>query len=160
VRPNASGSSRRHSTAAKWPSIPTCQDRIIGEPCGRDTAACIGLGAALIDLDDPDAVMMVTPADHVIEPVQNSPAAHVAQRMIEEHPHALVTFGFHPPIQPRATATSSAATDWGAPGSQCFSRGLVPRKTQCDLAEQWVVSGQYFWNSGIFFWKRGRFWKP
>ena len=45
-------------------------DRIIGEPCGRDTAACIGLGAALIARQDPDAIMMVMPADHVIEPAQ------------------------------------------------------------------------------------------
>src|SRR5438445_581896 len=68
--------------------LPNLRDeRIIGEPCGRDTAACIGLGAALIDLEDADAVMMVTPADHVIEPVQEfRRAAHVAQRMVEEHP--------------------------------------------------------------------------
>src|SRR5690348_13976927 len=45
-------------------------DHIVGEPCGRDTAACIGLGAALIARHDPSAVMVVTPADHVIEPVR------------------------------------------------------------------------------------------
>src|SRR5271155_1139881 len=45
-------------------------DRVVGEPCGRDTAACIGLGAALIARQDPGAVMLVMPADHVIEPVQ------------------------------------------------------------------------------------------
>src|SRR5262245_43123876 len=45
-------------------------DHIIGEPCGRDTAPCIGLGAALIAAQDPAALMVVTPADHVIEPTQ------------------------------------------------------------------------------------------
>src|SRR5215470_17510176 len=45
-------------------------DRVVGEPCGRDTATCIGLGAALIAAEDPQAVMLVTPADHVIEPAR------------------------------------------------------------------------------------------
>src|SRR5437764_11843297 len=45
--------------AAHLPALP--RNRIIGEPCGRDTAACIGLGAALIAHEDPEAVMIVTP---------------------------------------------------------------------------------------------------
>src|SRR5262249_27201011 len=57
-------------------------ERIIGEPCGRDTAACIGLGAALIATEDPEAVMLVTPADHVIEPAQEfRRAAQVAAQL-------------------------------------------------------------------------------
>jgi len=85
----------RGEVAEHLPDLP--KDRIIGEPCGRDTAACIGLGAALIALDDPDAIMMVTPADHVIEPVQEfRRAAQVAQLMVQEHPQALVTFGIPP----------------------------------------------------------------
>src|SRR5207244_3517936 len=42
--------------AEQLPEVP--RDRIISEPCGRDTAACIGLGAALIAAADPDAVMV------------------------------------------------------------------------------------------------------
>src|SRR5262249_12034954 len=72
-------------------------DHIVGEPCGRDTAACIGLGASLIPSGAPTAVMVVMPADHVIEPVQEfRRAAHVAERMAEEHPGALITFGIPP----------------------------------------------------------------
>ena len=85
----------REEAARQLPSLPA--DRIIGEPCGRDTAACIGLGAALIARQDPQAVMIVTPADHVIEPVQEfRRACHVAEQMVEEHPDALVTFGIRP----------------------------------------------------------------
>ncbi len=77
------------------PSLPP--ERIVGEPCGRDTAPCIGLGAALIARDDPDAVMLMTPADHVIEPVQEfRRAVLVAVQTAEEHPSALVTFGIPP----------------------------------------------------------------
>src|SRR5262249_18746448 len=43
----------RVETARQLPQLPA--DRIIGEPCGRDTAACIGLGAALIARTDPNA---------------------------------------------------------------------------------------------------------
>ena len=41
-------------------------DSIVGEPCKRDTAPCIGLAAMLISRDDPDATLVVMPADHVI----------------------------------------------------------------------------------------------
>src|SRR4051794_30098673 len=81
--------------ARQLPQLPG--DRVIGEPCGRDTAACIGLGAALIARQDPAAVMMVMPADHVIEPAQEfRRAMHVAEQMAEEYPTALVTFGILP----------------------------------------------------------------
>src|SRR5580698_455173 len=51
--------------------LPTLSaNRVVGEPVGRDTAPCICLGAALILREDADAVMIVTPADHVIEPIQ------------------------------------------------------------------------------------------
>jgi mannose-1-phosphate guanylyltransferase len=130
-------------------------DRIIGEPCGRDTAACIGLGAALIARQDPSAVMMVMPADHVIEPVQEfRRAAHVAEAMAEEHPSALITFGI-PPAYP--------ATGYGYihRGAEVANRQGVPvfrvqqfkEKPQAPVAEQYVASGEYFWNSGIFVWK-------
>src|SRR5205809_8136557 len=58
----------REETGVQLPALPP--EQIVGEPCGRDTAACIGLGAALIARQDPNAVMLVTPADHVIEPMQ------------------------------------------------------------------------------------------
>src|SRR4051794_12643886 len=60
--------SYRAETARQLPML--ADDHIVGEPCGRDTAPCIGLGAALIAANDPAAVMVVTPADHVIEPTQ------------------------------------------------------------------------------------------
>jgi mannose-1-phosphate guanylyltransferase len=139
--------------AKHLPDLPA--ERIIGEPCGRDTAACIGLGAALIAQDDPDAVMMATPADHVIEPAQEfRRAAQVAERMALEHPAALVTFGI-PPTYP---ATSYGYIQRGPllaerQGISVFRVASFREKPSADLAEEWVVSGQYFWNSGIFFWK-------
>jgi len=74
------GEGYREETARQLTDLPP--ERIVGEPCGRDTAPCIGLGAALIAREDPGAVMLVTPADHVIEPVQEfRRAAQVAAQM-------------------------------------------------------------------------------
>src|SRR5947208_10337523 len=85
----------RDEAAKQLPGL--AGNHIIGEPCGRDTAACIGLGAALIARQDPAAVMLVMPADHVIEPAQEfRRAVQVAEQMAEEHPNALVTFGIPP----------------------------------------------------------------
>src|ERR1043165_8238891 len=89
------GASYCAETARQLPALPA--ERIIGEPCGRDTAACIGVGAALIARTDSDAIMLVMPADHVIEPAQEfRRAVQVAEQMVQEHANALVTFGIRP----------------------------------------------------------------
>src|SRR3954447_11170943 len=50
-------------------------DAIVGEPCKRDTAACIGLAALLVSRNDPEATTLVLPADHVIKPAEKFRAA-------------------------------------------------------------------------------------
>ncbi len=147
------GESYREETARQLPSLQV--DRIVGEPCGRDTAACIGLGAALIAKQDPQATMLVMPADHVIEPTQEfRRAIHVAEQMAEEHPSALITFGIAPTFP---------ATGYGYihRGVQVASRQVVTvfrvqafrEKPSLELAEQFVGSVEFFWNGGIFVWK-------
>src|SRR5262245_17453367 len=137
-------------------------DRIVGEPVGRDTAACIGLGAALIARQDPQAVMMVMPADHVIEPVQEfRRAAHVAEQMAEEHPAAFITFGIKPDYpavgygyihRGQEVASRQGIAVYRAepaPGEDKAFR----EKPHADVAQRYVASGEYCWNSGIFVWK-------
>jgi mannose-1-phosphate guanylyltransferase len=143
----------REESARQLPNLPG--ERIVGEPCGRDTAACIGLGAALIACQDPSAVMIVMPADHMIEPVQEfRRAAHVAEQTAEEHPSSLITFGIVP---------TYPATGYGYihRGPELASRqGIAVHRVRAfqekptqDVAERLIVSGEYFWNSGIFVWK-------
>lgn len=132
-------------------------DQVVGEPCGRDTAACIGLGAALVARRDPTAVMAVTPADHVIEPAQEfRRAIHAAEQFAEEHPSALITFG----IAPTYPATGYGYIHRGAPVTERQGVGafrVQPKgfreKPDPELAEQFVASGEFYWNSGIFIWK-------
>lgn len=143
----------RDEVARQLPTVPA--DHIVGEPCGRDTAACIGLGAALIARADPKGVMMVTPADHVIEPAAEfRRAAHVAELMAEEHPHALITFG----IPPTFPATGYGYVHRGAEvgqrqGVSVYRARGFREKPDADTAERFLMSGEYVWNSGIFVWK-------
>jgi mannose-1-phosphate guanylyltransferase len=147
------GEMYRAETAHQLPGL--TEDHIVGEPCGRDTAPCVGLGAALVQRSDPGAVMIVTPADHVIEPVQEfRRAAHVAAQMAEEHPSALVTFGI--PATFPSTGYGYIQRGTGVDvrqGIGVFRVQKFHEKPNAESAEQFVASGQYYWNSGIFVWK-------
>jgi len=147
------GDAYRTETATQLPSLPA--DRIVGEPCGRDTAPCIGLGAALIARDDPEAVMLTTPADHVIEPAQEFRRAVLAAvQTAEEHPSALVTFGIPPTFPSTGYGYIHRGAEVARRNGISVSRVQEFReKPSADLAERFVASGEYFWNSGIFVWK-------
>ena len=81
--------------AAQLPQLPASS--IIGEPCKRDTAPCVGLAAALMAKHDPDATMVVMPADHVIGPDDVfQQAISQAAELVERDPSRIVTFGIRP----------------------------------------------------------------
>src|SRR5258708_8308738 len=143
------GASYCAETARQLPSLPA--ERIVGEPCGRDTAPCIGLGAALIARDDPDAVMMVTPADHVIEPLREfTRAAQVAEQMACEHPESLITFGI-PPEYPSTgyVYIHRGEDDAQRQGVSVYRVRQFREKPKEPEARSYVETGEYFWNSGI-----------
>ena len=147
------GDSHRDEASKQLPELR--HDQVVGEPFGRDTAACIGLGAALIAQTDPHATMIVMPADHVIEPVAEfQRAVHAAAQFAEEFPNALLTFGI-PPTYP---ATGYGYIQRGP--KQGERQGVAINKVQAfkekpdpDTAEKFLASGDFYWNSGIFVWK-------
>jgi mannose-1-phosphate guanylyltransferase len=147
------GAAHAAETARQLPEL--APERVIGEPVGRDTAACIGLGAAAIAITDPDAVMLVMPADHVIEPVPLfRQGIHVAAQMTQEHPDALVTFG----IPPNFPATGYGYIERGPEiarrqGLAVYRVQKFEEKPKADRAEAFVASGRYYWNSGLFVWR-------
>jgi mannose-1-phosphate guanylyltransferase len=133
--------------------------RIVGEPCKRDTAPAIGLAAALLLTEDSDATMVMTPADHLIRPAEAfQQAIRQAAALVEEQPQTLVTFG----IKPTYAAESFGYIERGAASGQengdkgqlaAFDVKRFREKPARAVAEEYVASGSFYWNSGIFVWK-------
>ncbi|UCE63902.1 MAG: mannose-1-phosphate guanylyltransferase/mannose-6-phosphate isomerase [Nitrospirota bacterium] len=131
------------------------KENLILEPEGRNTAPAIGLAAFHLMEKDPEAVMVVLPADQVIkQPVKFQQAVKVgAQLATEGH---LVTFGIQPTrpetgygyIQPdRRTHLCSKGTLSG------YRVAQFVEKPSLQKAKRYVRSGNFYWNSGIFMWK-------
>ena len=116
---------------------------IIGEPQGRDTAPCVGLGAAVIGMVDPDATIAVMPADHAIEPVQEfARALHAAEQFAADLPNKLITFG----IRPTFPSTGYGYIRRGEPAGsrQNVNAAHViefKEKPPPEVAEEYVASG-------------------
>lgn len=140
-------------TAAQLPELP--RGHIVGEPFRRDTAPCVGLGAALIAAEDPDATIAVLPADHIIEPEREfQRALHAAEAFANEYPDCLFTFG----VRPTFASTGYGYIHRGAAvgersGVPLFAVSEFKEKPTAEVAEGFVGSGEYDWNSGIFVWK-------
>lgn len=144
-----------HQAAVQDALMTLGQDRFIGEPMGRDTLNAAGLGAAVIGRDDPDAVIGVFTADHLIEPVVRFREI-VSQgfELVESHPDTLVTFG----IQPTGPATGYGYLELGSPVDGAGNARLVTRfkeKPDRVTAHGYFDAGsdRYLWNSGMFVWQ-------
>ncbi len=127
---------------------------ILGEPCKRDTAPCIGLAALEVSRDDPDAIMLVMPSDHVISPdAVFHQALRQAGELVAAEPGRIVTFG----IKPTYAAESFGYIERGAavPGVEfpTFRVKQFREKPKAELAKQYLAAGTFSWNSGIFAWR-------
>ena len=129
---------------------------LVGEPCKRDTAPCIGLAALLVARHDPDATMAVMPSDHVITPAAKFQyAIRQAAALVDEAPGRLVTFG----IRPTYPAESFGYIQQGA--ALAVAPGAAPahvvarfrEKPPAQVATEYLAAGNYLWNAGIFVWK-------
>jgi mannose-1-phosphate guanylyltransferase len=128
--------------------------RLIMEPSGRDTLPAMVLAMATISAQDPEAVVGVVTADHLIEPL--SAFAATMDRgfaVAEERADALVTFG----VVPDHPSTGFGYLELGP----AFAGGAVEvarfaEKPQLARAEQLVEQGA-LWNSGMFVWQAATF---
>lgn len=140
-------------TRKQLPELPVAN--VIGEPEGRDTAACVGLGAAIIGKVDPEATIAVMPADHAIEPVQEfRRALHAAEQFVADFPDKLITFGIRPTFPSTGYGYIRRGDPVGTRQNVNAARvAEFAEKPNAEVAEQFVASGDYDWNSGIFVWK-------
>jgi mannose-1-phosphate guanylyltransferase/mannose-6-phosphate isomerase len=129
---------------------------LVGEPCKRDTAPCIGLAAMLVTRDDPEATLVVMPADHVIRPAEKFQSAiREAAALVATSPGRIVTFGIKPTYPAeifgyihRGQSIPSAAGE-----APAFVVNSFKEKPYAETARKYVESGEYYWNSGIFVWQ-------
>ncbi len=150
------------SIAQELPELPG--GSILAEPCKRNTAPCIALAAHMIVRRDPDAVMAVMPADHVIADEDAfREAVRYAEALVEEDPRRLITFGI-PPTYPaegfgyieRGAAVEAKARERFANPPGTFRVERFREKPDQATASEYLEAGRYSWNSGIFVWKAQR----
>ncbi|HEY4706853.1 MAG TPA: mannose-1-phosphate guanylyltransferase/mannose-6-phosphate isomerase [Thermodesulfobacteriota bacterium] len=141
----------------------TCDGSSLGapgyviEPMGRNTAAAIALAAIDLYRKDPDAVMAVLPADHVIEDGKPFRAALKAALQAAREGH-LVTFGIVP-THPETGYGYIKSVPRAFKKIEGFGIRKVERfveKPDIKRARQYLKDGGYYWNSGIFLWKASR----
>ncbi|WP_020408825.1 mannose-1-phosphate guanylyltransferase/mannose-6-phosphate isomerase [Hahella ganghwensis] len=125
---------------------------IILEPAGRNTAPAIAIAALQALEYDPDVVLLVLPADHVIGK-SDVFAEAVEKAGVQAKQGKLVTFGIVP---------DSPHTGYGYIKANIGESGVAPveqfvEKPDLTTAESYIDSGQYYWNSGMFMFRADRY---
>ncbi len=134
------------------PDLP--EENIIAEPMGRNTAACIGLSAVLLQDKYPqDETMLVLPADHYIgRPQDFRTIVSHASDYVKKHKN-LLTFG----IEPTYPATGYGYIESGKQVQESpipiFKVRQFKEKPNQETAEKFINAGNFAWNSGMFLWR-------
>ena len=126
--------------------LPTSQ--LLGEPEPRDTLNAIAFTAAVLYKQDPDAIFAVLTADHIIRPQDEfAKCLDIGFSLVEEDATRFVTFG----ITPTFPATGYGYVELGE--TICDGARICKRfveKPDKQTAEEYIASGNFAWNSGMF----------
>ncbi|MFZ3073454.1 MAG: mannose-1-phosphate guanylyltransferase/mannose-6-phosphate isomerase [Thermodesulfobacteriota bacterium] len=128
--------------------------KIVAEPSGKNTAPAIALAAMKVFRKNPEAIMAVLPADHIIG---DAPAFRKTLKAAVEAAElgALVTFGVKPKSPHTGygyiKAKAGVYKKVGAIKVRKVERFV--EKPKLEKAKEFLKEGGYFWNSGIFVWK-------
>lgn len=130
----------------------------IQEPIARNTAPAIALAAALFEAEDPDAIMVVLPSDHILEDgeVWQDCITAAAAAAAEGY---LVTIGISPSRPDTGYGyimAGEALPQYNRGSAQPHVVGRFVEKPDQAKAEAFVASGEYFWNAGIFVMRASR----
>ncbi|MCX7984276.1 MAG: mannose-1-phosphate guanylyltransferase [Bacteroidetes bacterium] len=136
------------------PHIP--EQNILVEPVGKNTAPCIGLAAHWIMRSDPDGVMVVLPADHLIGEVDKFNKVLQRAIAVAEHSNSLITIGIHPthPETGYGYIQYDDAIDHNPYyAEKVFRVKTFAEKPNYETAVKFLQSGDFLWNSGMFIWR-------
>ncbi len=133
--------------------------RVLTEPLGRNTAAAIALAAIHVrDAARGDALLAVLPADHYIKQAEKYRKIVTAALNMAREPGRMVVLGI-PPTRPETgfgyvERMGETITTKGFP---VFAVQRFTEKPELKLAQEYVASGNYQWNAGMFFWRVSTF---
>ena len=142
----------RFTVAEQIRALNITASAIMLEPAGRNTAPAVALAALKALEIDPEATIVVAPADHVIRDASAfQAAAAVAARLAQDG--KLVTFG----IVAHAPETGYGYIRRGEGTGPAYPVAQFIEKPPLDVAIQFVATGDYYWNSGMFVFKARRY---
>ena len=137
--------------AEQLPEVP--REHILSEPAARNTAPACALAAFLLEKSEPERVIGIFPSDHVVKNPQRFAEVIRAGIALAASGDKIVVLG----VPPTRAETGYGYIELG--GKAEASQGIAVRrvkrfteKPDSALAEQFVASGNYAWNAGIFLW--------
>lgn len=134
------------------------EEQVLCEPLGRNTAPCIAYAAFRLQAMNPKATMIVTPSDHLI--LDGTKFASVIQEAADfaAHNDVLVTIG----LKPTRPATGYGYIQAEQPINEHGMNKVktFTEKPNREMADIFLRSGEFFWNSGIFVWQVKSILKP
>jgi mannose-1-phosphate guanylyltransferase len=135
------------------------EHQFIAEPAKRDTAPACALGTALVRNLDPDAVVVFLPADALIKDTATfAEQLKKAAELAATH-DTIVTFGIRPDNPSTRFGYLEAGASMPESTATCpfFQVDRFVEKPDVARAEEYLKSGKFFWNAGIFLWKVSTF---
>jgi mannose-1-phosphate guanylyltransferase len=150
----ATGASHADQVRAQLPELP--HENIIVEPMGKGTAPCIGLAALHMKRRSPDGIMASLHADHVILDPEGFRAALQSAATLAERGY-IATLG----ITPRWAETGFGYIEAGQGVEDTEVVGAChalrfTEKPDAKTAQEFIASGRFYWNAGIFVWRVAR----
>ncbi len=129
------------------------EDQVLLEPLRRNTAPCIAYANFKIQKRNPEASIVVTPADHLI--LNETKFLDVLIKGIEfvEEGHQLLTLGIQPSRPETGYGYIQVSNKAVSNYSDIYPVKTFTEKPHLDLAKIFHESGEFYWNSGIFVWK-------
>ena len=132
------------------------ESQLVCEPVARNTAPACGLAAFLLERTEPDSILGIFPSDHVVRDTERFTATLCAGIAIAQSGENIVVLGV-PPSRPE---TGYGYIEQGRPMTFYNGDAAVPaymvrrftEKPDLATAENFLSTGRYSWNSGIFLW--------
>ena len=131
------------------PAVP--ESHILQEPCMRNTAPCIAYAGWKIKAADPDASVVVTPADHVVIDVAEFRRVIAKALDFVGDSSSILTLGMRP-TRPETGYGYIAADRSRTVAGEINPVESFREKPLLDKAVEYLAAGNYFWNSGLFIW--------